>query len=116
MLMGPVLRSKPNDTASFLAALSAQIKTIGQHASADRVKQLLGVMYTDLPISLGGTNPWNFVPTCLTRAADHLFHDEVGLHHEHLRYVLHVPLQRSPVARVNLSLVGEEPACCRAPI
>jgi hypothetical protein len=79
-LIAPVLLSKPNDTASFLGGLSAHIRSVGQNATADRVNQMLAVMYTDLPMSLGGINPWNFVPTCLTRSADHLFHDEVRLH------------------------------------
>ncbi len=83
-LIGPAVRSKPNDTASFLAVWSAHIQSAGQNATTDRVRRLQGVMYTDLPKSLGGTNPWTFVPTCIKRAAEHLWHDDVR-HRQHCR-------------------------------
>ena len=65
-LFGPVVKARPNSTVDFLGRFSE-----------NKLGHVLGGALTSLPIGEGGVNPYNFVPSCITNAGSHLYHDEV---------------------------------------
>ena len=78
-LFGPVLKARPNNTVDFLGHFSENVFHLERNSTkSNKLGHVLGAALTSLPIGEGGVNPYNFVPSCITNAGSHLYHDEVG--------------------------------------
>ena len=44
---------------------------------SNKLNHLLGIILSSLPLGQGGLNPYQFVPSCINDAANHMYHDEV---------------------------------------
>ena len=77
-LFGPVLKARPNNTVDFLGHFSENVFHLERNSTkSNKLGHVLGAALTSLPIGEGGVNPYNFVPSCITNAGSHLYHDEV---------------------------------------
>ena len=82
-LFGPVLKARPNNTVDFLGHFSENVFHLERNSTkSNKLGHVLGAALTSLPIGEGGVNPYNFVPSCITNAGSHLYHDEVR--HSHI--------------------------------
>ena len=81
LLYSPLLSNPmPNTTHDLLTiAINSANALADAHMSTNKLNHILGVVFTSLPLGLGGLNPFSFVPTCITSAFFHLYHDEVCL-------------------------------------
>ena len=44
---------------------------------SNKLNHILGIILSSLPLGQGGLNPYQFVPSCINDAANHMYHDEV---------------------------------------
>jgi len=77
-LLGPVFAARPNTTVDFLGSFGDNLYHLQNNSTkSNKLGHILGAALTSLPIGRGGVNPYNFIPTCIADAGNHLYHDEV---------------------------------------
>ena len=80
-LLGPVFAAQPNTTVDFLGHFGDNLYRLQNNSTkSNKLGHILGATFTSLPIGQGGVNPYEFIPSCITNAAGHLYHDEVRPH------------------------------------
>lgn len=78
-LLGPVNAARPNNTVDWLGHFGENLYELQNNSThTNKLGHILGAVLTSLPIGQGGVNPYNFIPSCITSADSHLYHDEVG--------------------------------------
>ncbi len=77
-LLGPVFAARPNTTVDFLGNFGDNLYHLQNNSTkSNKLGHILGATLTSLPIGQGGVNPYDFIPTCITNSASHMYHDEV---------------------------------------
>ena len=77
-LLGPVNAARPNNTVDWLGSFGDNLYKLQDNSThTNKLGHILGAVLTSLPIGQGGVNPYNFIPSCITSASSHLYHDEV---------------------------------------
>ena len=77
-LLGPVNAARPTNTVDWLGSFGDNLYKLQNNSThTNKLGHILGAVLTSLPIGQGGVNPYNFVPSCITSAGSHLYHDEV---------------------------------------
>jgi hypothetical protein len=77
-LLGPVTAARPNNTAEWLGHFGDNLNVLQNNSTqTNKLGHILGAVLTSLPIGQGGVNPYTFIPSCITSAGSHMYHDEV---------------------------------------
>lgn len=77
-LLGPVFAAQPNTTVDFLGHFGDNLYHLQNNSTkSNKLGHILGATLTSLPIGQGGVNPYEFIPSCITNSANHMYHDEV---------------------------------------